>query len=91
MSSTYGRKILPVPPGLETGLRDLGFRPVQATLDGTHRWTHPKLRNLTHTLITSTIPGDDAVVVKFDLIPGAPRRLEPEQLLMLLKTMMGGR
>lgn len=90
-NSTRGRKLLPVTPGLETGLRGRGFRPVEPVLPNTHRWTHPKQRGTTITFVPSTIPGDVAVTVTFDFLDGGPRRLEPDALLTLLDVMMGVR
>lgn len=88
-NSTHGRKLLPVPPSLDDGLRARGLRPVVPVIPDTHRWTHPRVRSSTLTFVPSTIPGEAAVTVTFDFLGGGPRRLDVDALLALLDVMMG--
>ncbi len=90
-NSTHGRKLLPVPPSLEDGLRARGLRPVMPVIPDTHRWTLPSVRSTTMTFVASTIPGDPSVTVTFDFLGGKPRRMSIDALLAWVDVMTGGR
>lgn len=69
MSSTRGTTPKPIPEGVDTGLRGLGFKPVAPRMPGVTSYRHPQYAGMIVDLIAANTPGVDMVKVA---TPGVP-------------------
>lgn len=93
MASTHGRTRKPIPPGLEVGLRSLGFRRMTDTpADLPEEWRIPTLSRIYLSVSAARTEGSFDVVARYG-VKGAPREqyqglTNVDVLLILLEQMI---